>query len=199
MLVPQLVPWRTTESVQVPSRRRSTMREGHPRLRVRGDQTWQGRAACAAAVKVLKDPDLFFPGALMDEQRVRLAKEICSSCAVRKMCLETALESGDAVGVRGGFTEAERGVMRNRFELRCDPVRVEAALVGRDVYLTRPERDELIRRAVESGTPVLRLAEVLKVSEAHVKKLIRRELRPGADGRSERPCIVQAVAEVAPI
>ncbi|MFD5520104.1 WhiB family transcriptional regulator [Streptomyces sp. NPDC127066] len=199
MLVPLLVPWRTTESVQVPSRRRSTMREGHPRLRVRGDQTWQGRAACAAAVKVLKDPDLFFPGTLVDEQRVRLAKGICSSCEVRKMCLETALESGDAVGVRGGFTEAERRVMRNRFELRCDLVRVEAALVGRDVYLTRPERDELIRRAAESGTPVLRLAEVLKVSEAHVKKLIRRELRPGADGRSERPCIVQAVAEVAPI
>ncbi|MFP8887293.1 WhiB family transcriptional regulator [Streptomyces mangrovi] len=158
------------------------MREGSLAPRVRGDQTWQEKAACAAAVEAVKDPDLFFPGTLESEQHVRLAKEICSSCAVREVCLEAALECGDTTGIRGGLTEEERRAIRRRFELRCDPVRVAAALAGKDVYLTRPERQELIRRAAESRTPDLRLARVLKVSEAHAKKLLRRERRADAYG-----------------
>lgn len=170
---------------------------GHLALRTRGDQTWQERAACAVAAVAVKDPDLFFPGTFADEQRLHLAKEICSSCAVRETCLEAALECGDAAGIRGGLTEAERKATRHRFELRCDPVRVEAALAGKDVYLTRPERQELIRWAAEAKTPTLRLARVLKVSEAHVKKLLRRERRVDADAYLGTPGAVQTTYETA--
>ncbi|MET8590547.1 WhiB family transcriptional regulator [Streptomyces sp. NPDC005078] len=168
------------------------MCEGHPAPRTRGDQTWQERAACAVAVEATKDPDLFFPGTLEGEQRVRLAKGICSSCAVRETCLEAALECGDAAGIRGGLTEEERRAIRHCFELRCDPARVAAALAGRDVYLTRPERQELIRWAAGAKTPTLRLARVLKVSEAHAKKLVRRE-----HAYLEAPSAVQATCETA--
>ncbi|MGW2137586.1 WhiB family transcriptional regulator [Streptomyces sp. NPDC001773] len=168
------------------------MCEGHPAPRTRGDQTWQERAACAVAVRATKDPDLFFPGTLEGEQRVRLAKGICSSCEVRETCLEAALECGDAAGIRGGLTEEERRAIRHCFEMRCDPARVAAALAGRDVYLTRPERQELIRWAAEAKTPTLRLARVLKVSEAHAKKLLRRE-----HAYLEAPSAVQATCETA--
>ncbi|WP_411977776.1 WhiB family transcriptional regulator [Streptomyces phaeochromogenes] len=145
--------------------------------RTRGDQTWHEQAACAAAVEVARDPDLFFPSTRADEQRVGLAKRLCSACQVRKTCLEAALEGSGADGIRGGMTEVERKAARHQFELRCDPARVDAAMSGRDVYLTGAERRELIRRAARSGTPTLRVASVLKVSEGHVKKLLRLERR----------------------
>ncbi|MFD5473702.1 WhiB family transcriptional regulator [Streptomyces sp. NPDC127105] len=158
--------------------------EGHVGVRTRGDQTWQEGAACAKAVEVAWDLDLFFPTSAADDRRVALAKGICSSCQVRRTCLEKALECGDVHGIRGGLTEAERKVVRPRFELRCEPARVAAALSGRDVYLTRPEQQELVRLAAASGMPTLRVATALKVSEGHVKKLLRRERRKIADTHS---------------
>ncbi|MFC8201886.1 WhiB family transcriptional regulator [Streptomyces sp. NPDC057298] len=153
------------------------MYEGTVVPRTRGDQTWHEQAACAVAAEVARDPDLFFPATRADEQRVGLAKRICSGCQVRKTCLEAALEGSGADGIRGGMTKVERKAARHQFELRCDPARVEAAMSGRDVYLTGAERRELIRRAAGSGTPTMRVASVLKVSEAHVKKLLRLEHR----------------------
>lgn len=156
------------------------MDEERTSSRVRGDQTWRERAACAVAVEVARDPDLFFPVGLADEQRVALAKAICSSCQVVTTCFEAALECGDTNGIRGGLTEDERRAARHRFELRCEPARVSAALSGRDVHLSRAEQKELIRRAASSGTSAARVAKVLKVSEAHVKKLLRLEFRRAA-------------------
>lgn len=153
--------------------------------RTRGDQTWHEQAACAAAVEVARDPDLFFPATRTDEQRVGLAKRLCSACQVRKTCLEAALEGSGADGIRGGMTEAERKAARYQFELRCDPARVDAAMLGRDVYLTGAERRELIRRAARSGMPTPRVASVLKVSEGHAKKLLRLEHRVIASIGSE--------------
>ncbi|MFF3372003.1 WhiB family transcriptional regulator [Streptomyces sp. NPDC002680] len=160
--------------------------------RTRGDQTWQEQAACAAAVEVARDPDLFFPATRADEQRVGLAKRLCAACQVRKTCLEAALEGGDTNGIRGGMTEAELNSARHQFELRCDPARVDAAISGRDVYLTAEERRELIRRAARSGTPTLRVASVLKVSEAHVKKLLRLERRVNASTCLETTGVAEA-------
>ncbi|MFJ4695561.1 WhiB family transcriptional regulator [Streptomyces sp. NPDC088766] len=175
------------------------MSEERPAIRARGDQTWQERAACAVAVEAVRDPDLFFPGPVADDERIRLAREVCSSCAVRKTCLEAALECGDAAGVRGGLTEAERRAVRQKFDLRCDPARVTAALAGRDVHLTRPEKQELIRWAVASNTSNSLLASVLKVSEAHVQKLLRQERRTGADveGSAGTSSAGQAACQVA--
>ncbi|GGZ01631.1 WhiB family transcriptional regulator [Streptomyces poonensis] len=169
----------------------------HSVPRIRGDQTWQERAACATAVDVARDPDLFFPATatLADEKRVALAERICSSCDVRKTCLEAAFECGDADGIRGGMTESERKAVRHRFELRCDPARVAVALSGRDVYLSGAERQELIRRAAMSGAPVDRMARVLKVSEAHVQKLFRRERRKSVGTHLGTPGAPQAALE----
>ncbi|MEU3616944.1 WhiB family transcriptional regulator [Streptomyces sp. NPDC006872] len=151
--------------------------EGSIRPRSRGDQTWQERAACVGAVEVAMDPDLYFPEKSADERRIADAKRICSSCPVREMCLDAALESGDFCGIRGGMTVNERRAAWHQFELRCDPARVEAALTGRDVYLSRTERQTLIRWVAMAGTSTPRLAAVLKVSEAHVGKLLRMERR----------------------
>ncbi|MFH9575058.1 WhiB family transcriptional regulator [Streptomyces sp. NPDC017454] len=170
---------------------------GHPVPRLRGNQTWQGRAACALAVEARNDPDLFFPSKYASEQRIRLAKEICALCPVKVACLEAALESRDAAGIRGGLTEEERRVNRNEFELRCDPARVTAALAGRDIYLTKPERGELVRRAAAAGTPTVLLARVLKVSEGHAQKLLRRELRVKGGGHLGTYGIVDATSEAA--
>ncbi|MDN3249529.1 WhiB family transcriptional regulator [Streptomyces mutabilis] len=175
------------------------MSEERPAIRARGDQTWQQRAACARAVEVMRDPDLFFPSPVANDEHILLAKEVCSSCAVRKTCLEAALECRDAAGIRGGLTEAERRAVRQKFDLRCDPARVAAALAGRDVHLTRREKQELIRWAVASNTSTLLLARVLKVSEAHVQKLLRLERRTDvvADGSAGTSSTGQAALEAA--
>ncbi|MER5347645.1 WhiB family transcriptional regulator [Streptomyces mirabilis] len=173
------------------------MYEGRIGPRIRGDQTWQERAACAVAAEVARDPDLFFPTAA-DDQRVALAKRICSSCQVRMACLETALDCGDTNGIRGGMTAAERKGARLGFERRCDSVRVMAALSGRDVHLTGAERQEFVRLASRSGTATLRVAEVLKVSEAHVKKLVRRERRKIAGASQGEQDASYATAEGVP-
>lgn len=96
------------------------------------------------------------------------------------------------------MTGAECKAARQDFELRCEPDRVVAALSGRDVYLTRTERQELVRVAARSGTPAFRVAVVLKVSEAHVKKLIRRERRKNADVSSGVQGDAQVVCVVTP-
>lgn len=59
------------------------MWDGHRVPRIRGDQTWQAKAACAKAAEAAKDPDLFFPRVDADEQHIKLRKRICSSCVVK--------------------------------------------------------------------------------------------------------------------
>ncbi|WP_447035752.1 WhiB family transcriptional regulator [Streptomyces sp. DSM 118878] len=170
---------------------------GYSAPRVRGNQTWQESAACVVAVGARNDPELFFPGRYASDQRIRLAKGICASCAVRVKCLEASLESNDAAGIWGGMTEEERRAIRKRFELRCDPARVAAALAGRDVYLTKTETQEVVRRAADAETPTASLARVLKVSEGHVQKLLRRERRAKADDHLETPSAVGATCGAA--
>ncbi|MBD0422733.1 WhiB family transcriptional regulator [Streptomyces sp. TRM S81-3] len=174
------------------------MHSEHHEIRRRGDQSWQRRAACATAVDVARDPDLFFPATVADEPRIVLAKRICSSCEVRNTCLEAALECGDTDGIRGGMTEAERRAVRHQFDRRCDPTRVVAALSGRDVHLSGAEREDLIRRAVLMEAPAARVAQVLNVSEAHVKKLFRRERRRRVGISLEAPEGTQVTREAIP-
>ncbi|MFE4778413.1 WhiB family transcriptional regulator [Streptomyces sp. NPDC056716] len=173
------------------------MREGSLVPRSRGNQSWQEKAACSTAVEAARDLDLFFPER-GDEQRIRLAKVICSSCAVRETCLEAALESGDSSGIRGGLTETELVAARADFEQRCDPARVSAALDGRDVHLSTSERQELIRRAVQIRTPALLLARALKVSEAHAEKLVRQGRRSSSTMDLRNPVAARAECGVVP-
>lgn len=155
------------------------MHEERSRPRTRGNQAWQEIAACAVAAEVVRDPDLFFPLTQENDERVALAKKICSSCQIKRVCLEAALDCGDVHGIRGGLTARERKSIRHSYELRCDSVRVAAALSGKDVHLTVTERQEFVRLAVGFQTPASRVAEVLKITEAHAKKLFRREYLKG--------------------
>ncbi|GGJ29609.1 WhiB family transcriptional regulator [Streptomyces brasiliensis] len=68
---------------------------------------WRDLAACRD-----EDPDLFFP--ISDTGRslaqTRRAKSVCHRCPVREPCLRWALRTGQAAGIWGGTTEAERRV-----------------------------------------------------------------------------------------
>ncbi|MFI9829040.1 MAG: WhiB family transcriptional regulator [Streptomyces sp.] len=72
---------------------------------------WRNHAACRH-----EDPDLFFPigntgPALVQTEQ---AKAVCHRCPVREQCLEWAMESGQAIGVWGGTSEAERRSLQRR-------------------------------------------------------------------------------------
>lgn len=52
---------------------------------------------------------VFYPG---KGDPVRLAKDICAECAVRRECLDHALDTGEHFGIWGGKSERERRMMR---------------------------------------------------------------------------------------
>jgi len=67
---------------------------------------WQSDSLCAQT-----DPEAFFPekgGSTRD------AKKICSSCEVRTLCLEYALQNDERFGIWGGLSERERRKLRKR-------------------------------------------------------------------------------------
>jgi len=76
------------------------------------DLDWRRSAAC-----VERDLNTFFPissvGAAA-QQQILEAKHICGGCAVRRECLEWALEVGPEFGIFGGHTEEERRALRSR-------------------------------------------------------------------------------------
>ena len=57
------------------------------------------RALATAELPCRSDPELFFAEAPED---VRLAKELCGLCPVRRACLAGALQRGEPCGVWGG-------------------------------------------------------------------------------------------------
>jgi len=144
--------------------------------RLRGDQTWQARAACQPSEHHQPDPEWFFPEA--DEiDKIAAAKRLCAQCPVRRACLDAALETNDTFGIRGGLTEEERASMHSKIAARLDRRRVAEALAGRDVYLTHAERQAVIRAAYLGGIPPERLAWILQVTFEHAQKVYRAERR----------------------
>lgn len=75
------------------------------RMFIRDRAEWMPEAACANDPDV--DPEWFYP---MDHDRVALAaaRDVCWSCPVALECLDDALKTRDAWGVRGGYTHLER-------------------------------------------------------------------------------------------
>jgi WhiB family redox-sensing transcriptional regulator len=83
--------------------------------------TWSGLgdgwrlAACQSA-----DPELFFPvSACPSAAELARAKTICARCAIRRPCLDYALETRQPDGIWGGASEEERRLMvarRRRLE-----------------------------------------------------------------------------------
>ena len=68
--------------------------------------SWQERALCAET-----DPESFFPE---KGGSTREAKRICSTCEVRRECLEYALENDERFGIWGGLSERERRRIRRQ-------------------------------------------------------------------------------------
>ena len=144
--------------------------------RTLGDHTWQDRAACRSTDDHVVDPELFVPEP--DEtDKIAAAKALCAQCPVRRTCLEAALENLDRDGIRGGLTEEEREPLHENLPLRLDYARVNVVLAGRDIHLTKRERETVERAAFHAGIPARRLAWLLKISDEHADKLYRRSRR----------------------
>ncbi|MFF3631650.1 WhiB family transcriptional regulator [Streptomyces sp. NPDC002164] len=144
--------------------------------RALGDHTGRDQAACRSTAHHRVDPELFFPEP--DEvDRIAAAKALCAQCPVRSTCLDAALENGDRDGIRGGMTEEERELLHGKLGQRLNYARVNEALAGRDIHLTKAERRAVVRAAYQADIPAERLARMLKVTEAHAGKLYRRTRR----------------------
>uniref|UniRef100_A0AAU2VN07 Transcriptional regulator WhiB n=1 Tax=Streptomyces sp. NBC_00008 TaxID=2903610 RepID=A0AAU2VN07_9ACTN len=146
------------------------------RHRLLGDQTWQDQAVCQSTEYNPVDPEIFFPEP--DEtDKITAAKSLCGQCPVRRTCLDAALESGDADGIRGGLTEEERGPLHEKLAHRLDYSRVNATVAGRDIHLTKAERRAVVHAAYRHGVTEQRLAWLLKITEEHAQKLYRETRR----------------------
>jgi WhiB family redox-sensing transcriptional regulator len=141
-----------------------------------GGHTWRRQAACQPTEHHTVDPDLFFPGP-EEMDKIHTAKALCGQCPVSRTCLDAALENGDAHGIRGGLTEQERAPMHKALPQRLDYSRVNAALTGRDIHLTKAEREAVIHAAYRHGLPVRRLARILKIDEEYARKRYRETRR----------------------
>ena len=69
---------------------------------------WQGRAACRGPQAAA-----FFPPVTLERKDDKAAREdrakaICSTCSVRRDCLEYAVRIGEMHGIWGGLNESER-------------------------------------------------------------------------------------------
>jgi WhiB family redox-sensing transcriptional regulator len=147
-----------------------------PRHRLLGDLTWHQDAACRPTEYHPVDPEIFYP-APDDADAIATAKAHCAQCPVHRACLDAALETKDTWGIRGGMTEQERESLHEKLDSRCDWTRVNEALSGRDVHLTKAERHAVVQAAHHDGIPADWVAHVLKVTKPHAKKLLREARR----------------------
>ncbi|AJE87469.1 WhiB-like transcription factor [Streptomyces albus] len=141
-------------------------------LRGIADTSWHTRAACHGMD--VEDADaVFFPGP-RDHDDIAEAKELCGWCPVRRECLDFALDNTLKEGIWGGLTEAERHPLHDRLPQRLDYRRVTAFFQGRDVHLTKTERQVVIDHAYVRGWQPDRLAAALQISHEHARDLLRR-------------------------
>ncbi len=74
----------------------------------RAEEAWQIKAACRGP-----QAEAFFPPSHFERKdekldRERRAKAICSTCPVRRPCLDYAVKIREPHGIWGGLNEAER-------------------------------------------------------------------------------------------
>ncbi|MFB6988597.1 WhiB family transcriptional regulator [Streptomyces sp. NPDC056178] len=131
-----------------------------PALRGIADRSWQARGACKD-LSTARSEKLFFPRK-RDHASIAEAKRFCAQCPVKKDCFNYALDNEIRRGIWGGLTEAERSPWHAKITKRLDYSRVRAALMGRDVDLSTPERETVIRHAYLRGWNAERLAYLLQ-------------------------------------
>jgi WhiB family redox-sensing transcriptional regulator len=71
-------------------------------------EDWQLRAACRGPHSAVFFPPPAFERKEEKLQREARAKEICTTCAVKKDCLEYAVRIREPHGIWGGLNESER-------------------------------------------------------------------------------------------
>jgi WhiB family redox-sensing transcriptional regulator len=89
--------------------------------------------------------------------------------------------------VRGGLTEQEREHLHDTLPRRRDWTRVNEAIAGRDIHLTKAEREAIVLVAHQDTIPAERLAHILKVSRGHAMKLLRAVRRAAEHAASTAP------------
>ncbi len=75
---------------------------------VQVEDLWQVKASCRGPQAAIFFPPSHFERKDEKEARENRAKDICSSCPVRKPCLAYALGIKEPHGIWGGLNEAER-------------------------------------------------------------------------------------------
>ena len=75
---------------------------------------WQVRAACRGPQSVMFFPPSTFERKDEKADREERAKNICTSCSVRKECLAYALRIREPHGIWGGLNEVERRALITR-------------------------------------------------------------------------------------
>jgi WhiB family redox-sensing transcriptional regulator len=74
----------------------------------RVDELWQAKAACRGPHASIFFPPSHFERKDEKEAREGRAKAICTTCPVRRACLDYALRIREPHGIWGGLNEAER-------------------------------------------------------------------------------------------
>jgi WhiB family transcriptional regulator, redox-sensing transcriptional regulator len=72
------------------------------------EELWQAKAACRGPQTSLFFPPSHFERKDDKELRESRAKAICSTCPVKRYCLEYALRIKEPHGIWGGLNEVER-------------------------------------------------------------------------------------------
>ncbi|MEU6230547.1 WhiB family transcriptional regulator [Streptomyces sp. NPDC047042] len=140
-------------------------------LRGIGDTSWQTHGVCHGMDP--EDADAVFFPLPRDHEEIAEAKELCGLCPVRRDCLNYALENDLKEGVWGGLTEAEREPWHKGLPQRLDYGRVIAFFNGRDVHLTKAERQIVVDHAYARGWRTDRLAAALQIGHKHARDLLR--------------------------
>lgn len=142
-----------------------------PILRGISDHSWHVRALCHDLPAAAADK-LFFP-APRDHKTIVEAKSFCNACPVKKDCFTFACDNDQRTGIWGGLTEKERRPWHANVGRRLDYDRVREVLAGRDLHLSIPERDTVIRHAYVRGWKAERLAFLLKADVDWIRDLLR--------------------------
>jgi WhiB family transcriptional regulator, redox-sensing transcriptional regulator len=81
---------------------------------LRTEDAWQVKAACRGPQAAVFFPPTSFERKDEKLDRERRAKAICTTCPVKRPCLDYALKIREPHGIWGGLSEGERKRMLDR-------------------------------------------------------------------------------------
>lgn len=136
------------------------------------DLTWREQSLCSE-----------FDYTIFDEEtvrNVRIAKQICDACPVRRQCLEVALKNHERYGIWGGLSSRERKALLSTqgtpARRRAGTLRARAARTTQPHYAraARLERDRQVAALYHDKVPIPDIALALNVTERTVYRALQR-------------------------